>query len=371
MDYTFKFTEEEYIRFLDINMEKNDEPQIKIKVEKYVRIILIILMISIYLIPAIFMGGNIWFIFIWSILSTVINLIFYFAVKGLSKKINNSYRKYISKINYKFQINEKDEKRVIIKDNIFSYFSSTEIIMFKVNTISQIKEDDLFLIISYKNDKNNIYIPLRVLNYLNEHDKFIEEIKKNDNNNNNNIYLDDKNIYTNKFTLDIKDIKTSIKYLFSQKKVINIIIKVILPAIIIQCLTLFVIYLMLSYFDNRKMIFLLIVLAVVTFNLIGIPLLIKKTLMRKFFVNKDDEEAKSNYQVVFINDSGIYTYNKDICIGINWSKDLILKEYNNYFFVTKESRFISIIPKRAFNNKDDCDKFIREIENYISKSDFS
>ena len=92
--------------------------------------------------------------------------------------------------------------------------------------------------------------------------------------------------------------------------------------------------------------------------------------MRKLFINKDNEESESNYQVVFINDNGIYTYNKDICVGLNWSKDLVLKEYNNYFFVTKESRLISIIPKRAFSNKGDCDKFIRRIENYISKSNF-
>ncbi|MBS5884565.1 MAG: hypothetical protein E6300_10975 [Clostridium sp.] len=369
MDYTFKFTEEEYIRFLNSTMEKNEDPLIKMKIEKYRKIILIILMISIYLVPAIFMVGNILFIFIWSIFSALINLIIYFVVKGLSKKANNSYKRYTDKINYKLQINEKDEKRVIVKDNIFSYFSSTESIMFKVSNISHIKEDDLFIIISYKNDKNNIYIPLRVLNHLNEHDKFIEEIKKNDDNNSD-LNLGDKNIYTNKFNLDIKDIKISIKYLFSQKRIINIIIKVILPVILMQCLALFVIYLMLSYFDNRKMIFILIVLAIATFNLIGIPLLIKKTLMRKLFINKDNEESESNYQVVFINDNGIYTYNKDICVGLNWSKDLVLKEYNNYFFVTKESRLISIIPKRAFSNKGDCDKFIRRIENYISKSNF-
>ncbi len=416
MDYTFKFTEEEYIRFLNSTMEKNEDPLIKVKIEKYRKIILIILMISIYLVPAIFMVGNILFIFIWSILSALINLILYFVVKGLSKKTNNSYKRYTDKINYKLQINEKDEKRVIVKNNIFSYFSSTESIMFKVSNISHIKEDDLFIIISYKNDKNNIYIPLRVLNHLNEHDKFIEEIKKNDDNNSD-LNLGDKNICTNKFSLDIKDIKISIKYLFSQKRIINIIIKVILPVIIMQCLALFVIYLMLSYFDTRKMIFLLIVLAVATFNLIiiikvilpviimqclalfviylmlsyfdtrkmifllivlavatfnliGIPFLIKKTLMRKLFINKDNEESESNYQVVFINDNGIYTYNKDICVGLNWSKDLVLKEYNNYFFVTKESRLISIIPKRAFSNKGDCDKFIRRIENYISKSNF-
>lgn len=71
----------------------------------------------------------------------------------------------------------------LLKNNIFSYFSSTESIMFKVSNISHIKEDDLFIIISYKNDKNNIYIPLSVLNHLNEHDKFIEEINKNDDNN--------------------------------------------------------------------------------------------------------------------------------------------------------------------------------------------
>ncbi|WP_291649321.1 hypothetical protein [Clostridium sp.] len=364
MDYTFKFTEEEYIRFLNINTEKNEDPSIKINIEKYRRIILIILMISIYLIPAVFMVGNILFIFIWSIFSTIINLILYFGVKGLSKKTSNSYKKYIDKINYKFQINEKDEKRVIVKDNIFSYFSSTESIMFKVSSISQVKEDDLFLIISYKNDKNNIYIPLRVLN---EYDRFIEEIKK-INDNNTNIYLGDKNIYTNKFTLDIKDIKISIKYLFFQKRVINIIIKVILPFIIIQLLTLVAIYFMLSYFENKKMIFLLIVIALTAFELVGIFLLIKKTLIKKLFINKDNEELESNYQVSFINDNGIYTYNKDICIGLNWSKDLVLKEYNDYFFVTKESRLISIIPKRAFNNKDHYKKFIRKIEDYIGKS---
>ncbi|WP_278600040.1 hypothetical protein [Clostridium tertium] len=58
---------------------------------------------------------------------------------------------------------------------------------------------------------------------MNEHDKFIEEIKKNDDNNSD-LNLGDKNICTNKFRLDIKDIKISIKYLFSQKRIINIII---------------------------------------------------------------------------------------------------------------------------------------------------
>ncbi|MDU2681017.1 MULTISPECIES: hypothetical protein [Clostridium] len=35
----------------------------------------------------------------------------------------------------------------LLKNNIFSYFSSTESIMFKVSNISHIKEDDLFIII--------------------------------------------------------------------------------------------------------------------------------------------------------------------------------------------------------------------------------
>lgn len=83
---------------------------------------------------------------------------------------------------------------------------------------------------------------------------------------------------------------------------------------------------------------------------------------------KEGNKERSKECTVFINENGIYNYTNDICVGLNWDSKLILEKYNDYYFVTKESRLMAIIPLKAFSNQEHANKFINKLENYINRN---
>ena len=369
MKYLYSFTEDEYVFFIKEPIKGHKKfinYKLLNKIRKFLKIVLIILMICLYLIPAITMVGRIDFLIIWGILYTLICLIMYFISKILNKTLKGKFSKYSYdngfKVIYKLYLHEKDRKELVLDDYILNYYTQNEIIMINCNLIKSITKNEKFLVISYLND--NIYIPRRVLNSLNEEDEFIDKINSHKDNTHDRIYTNINGISTEKILIDDKDIKEIINYSLFQKGVKSKLLKILLPIIFIEIVEVFLINLLLHVL-NFKIISIILILAIllIIVNFIIIPKVIKN-LFRKILTS--DKNDSNGYRIC-INESGIYNLKENILTGSNWNENLSLAKYNDSYFVTNGIRVIAYIPTKSFQNIDDKELFINKINQYLKE----
>uniref|UniRef100_UPI00293DE534 hypothetical protein n=1 Tax=Clostridium TaxID=1485 RepID=UPI00293DE534 len=130
MKYLYNFTEDEYVFYLK-DLMKNDKNSINQKsikkVKKFLKAIIIISMIFLYLIPATKMVGRIDFLIIWVILYTLICLLMYFISKILNKTLKGKFTKYSYdngfNVIYKLHLSEKESKKLVLDNYILSYYT--------------------------------------------------------------------------------------------------------------------------------------------------------------------------------------------------------------------------------------------------------